>query len=237
MSTWVRTSQSPEALSRDAVEAVAAAQGPPGQVATLILPADVSWGEGAQPSPLPPPAAPPVAAADTVSAVAKALAGGQRTAILLGGRGLREDALLAAARISAATGTKLLAEVFPTRLQRGAGRPEVERLAYIPELASVQLQGLKHLVLVDAKAPVTFFAYPGKKSYLVPDGCEVHELAAPDADVLRSLEALVDALGADGAQPALRTAGQARAADRRAHRGDGVPGDRRAAAGGGDRFR
>jgi acetolactate synthase-1/2/3 large subunit len=136
--------------------------------------------------------------------VAKALAGGQRTAILLGGRGLREDALVVAARISAATGTNLLAEVFPTRVQRGAGRPAVERLAYIPELASVQLQGLKHLVLVDTKAPVTFFAYPGKRSYLVPDGCELHELAAPDADVLGSLDALAEALGATDAQPELQ---------------------------------
>src|ERR1700744_2935013 len=50
VSKWVRTSQSTEDLSRDATEAVAAAQGPPGQVATLILPADVSWGEGAQPA-------------------------------------------------------------------------------------------------------------------------------------------------------------------------------------------
>ena len=74
--------------------------------------------------------------------------------------------------------------MFPTRLQRGAGLPAVERLAYFPELASVQLEGLEHLVLVDAKAPVSFFAYPGKQSYLVPDGCEVHELAAPDADVV-----------------------------------------------------
>src|SRR5579862_608813 len=40
---WVRTSQSPHRLAADAVEAIAAAKGPPGQVATLILPADVSW--------------------------------------------------------------------------------------------------------------------------------------------------------------------------------------------------
>src|SRR5215211_7010114 len=46
-SGWVRTSQSTEALAGDAAEAVAAAQGPPGQVATLILPADVSWSDGA----------------------------------------------------------------------------------------------------------------------------------------------------------------------------------------------
>src|SRR3954452_598107 len=43
VSGWVRTSQGPQELSRDALEAIAAAKGPPGQVATLILPADVSW--------------------------------------------------------------------------------------------------------------------------------------------------------------------------------------------------
>src|SRR5580700_4867990 len=41
VSEWVRTSASTEALSRDAVEAIVTAIGPPGQVATLILPADV----------------------------------------------------------------------------------------------------------------------------------------------------------------------------------------------------
>ena len=205
VSSWVRTSQSTEALARDAVEAIAAAQGPPGQVATLILPADVSWSDGAQPAPPPPPPAPPIASADVVSAVAAALrGGGERTAILLGGRALREPGLLAAARVAAATGTKLYAEVFPTRLERGAGLPHVERIAYLAELAGVQLAGLKHLVLVDAKAPVSFFAYPGKKSYLVPDGCEVHELAAFTDDALGSLEALVAALDAGSAAPALQ---------------------------------
>src|SRR5438552_4481940 len=44
VSPWVRTSQSTEELGRDAAEAISTAIGPPGQVATLILPADVSWG-------------------------------------------------------------------------------------------------------------------------------------------------------------------------------------------------
>src|SRR5918911_1285376 len=69
-STWVRTSQSPESLGADAAEAIAAAQGPPGQVATLILPADVSWSDGAQPAPPPAPPAPPVASAETVEGLA-----------------------------------------------------------------------------------------------------------------------------------------------------------------------
>ena len=51
VSSWVRTSKRTEDLAADAVEAVLAAIGPPGHVATLILPADVSWGEGAEPRP------------------------------------------------------------------------------------------------------------------------------------------------------------------------------------------
>ena len=46
---------------------------------------------------------------------------------------------------------KLLAETFPARMERGAGLPAVERLAYAPEFAMVQLKGLKHLILVDTK--------------------------------------------------------------------------------------
>jgi acetolactate synthase-1/2/3 large subunit len=201
VSGWVRTSTSTGALARDALDAVAAAKGPPGQISTLILPADVSWSDGAQPATPSAPAAPAAVPGDVVEAVARALRGGGRTAILLGGRALREQGLLTAGRIAAATGAKLFAEVFPTRLQRGAGLPAVERIAYAPELAMVQLSGLRHLILVDAKAPVSFFAYPGKKSYLVPDGCEVHELGAPEADVLGGLEALAAALDAAGAAP------------------------------------
>jgi acetolactate synthase-1/2/3 large subunit len=204
VSTWVRTSASTEQVAGDAAEAVASALGPPGRVATLILPADVSWSEGAEPAAPPASTAPPGASQETVDRVAEALRGGGRAALLLGGRALRRDGLTAAGRIAAATGATLLIETFPTRLERGAGLPICERIAYVPELASVQLAGLKHLVLVDAKAPVTFFAYPGKKSYLVPEGCEVQELATPDSDVLGTLEALVDTLGAGGAEPTLQ---------------------------------
>jgi acetolactate synthase-1/2/3 large subunit len=204
VSGWIRTSRSPAELGRDAVEAVVAAIGPPGQVATLILPADVSWEDGAEPAARPAPVTPPTAAAETVEGIARALRGGGRSALLLGGRALRERGLLAAARVAAATGARLLAETFPARLERGAGLPPVERLAYVPEFASVQLDGLKHLILVDAAAPVSFFAYPGRKSYLVPNGCEVHQLAAPNEDVVGTLDALVEALGAAQQQVALQ---------------------------------
>jgi acetolactate synthase-1/2/3 large subunit len=203
VSGWVRTSTSPAQLGQDAVEAVTAAIGPPGQVATLILPADVSWEDGAEAARPPAPATPPSASAEVVERAAQALRGGRRCGLLLGGRALRERGLLAAGRIAAATGARLLAETFPARQERGAGLPAVERLPYVPEFVSIQLEGLKDLILVDTVAPVSFFAYPGHRSYLVPDGCELHELAAPGEDVVATLEALVEALGASGARPAL----------------------------------
>ena len=203
---FVRTSASTAQLGQDAQEAIAAARGLPGQVATLILPADVSWGEGGVPCPPPPLAAPRAADESAVKAIAALLRSGQKAALLLGGHALREPALLAASRIGTTTGAKLLAEVFPTRIERGAGLPAIERLAYFAELAGVQLAGLQHLILVDAKSPVSFFAYPGKASDLVPPGCTVHTLAAPDQDARAGLEQLVAALGADAAQPVLQAA-------------------------------
>src|SRR5688500_14981529 len=50
VSTWIRSSTSPDDVAADAADAVAAAVGPPGQVATLLLPADVCWTEGAEPA-------------------------------------------------------------------------------------------------------------------------------------------------------------------------------------------
>ncbi|MGA8339232.1 MAG: acetolactate synthase large subunit, partial [Solirubrobacteraceae bacterium] len=126
-------------------------------------------------------------------------------ALLLGGTALRGHGLMAAARIAAATGSKLFAERSTPRLERGAGMPIVERLAYWPELASGQLEGLERLVLVDAQPPVAWFAYPGARSSLAPDGCTVHELSPPTADVLASLEGLVEAVDARGATPELQT--------------------------------
>ncbi|MGA8700362.1 MAG: thiamine pyrophosphate-binding protein, partial [Candidatus Sulfotelmatobacter sp.] len=45
-SKWLRTSQSPSEVGRDAAEAIVASRTAPGQIATLIVPADVAWSEG-----------------------------------------------------------------------------------------------------------------------------------------------------------------------------------------------
>jgi acetolactate synthase-1/2/3 large subunit len=198
VSTFVRTSAKTDEVAADAAETVAAAMGPPGQVATLILPADVSWTDGAEPAaPIQPTAAPTISA-DTIETIADAIRSGEPTAILVGGRACRADPLRAASRIANFTGAKLLCETFPARLERGAGVVPLDRLAYFAEFAAMQLDGVKHLILADAKAPVSFFAYPGKPSYLVPDGCEVHSLGGPDHDVVAALEALLVEIDAPG---------------------------------------
>ncbi|MGB6057302.1 MAG: acetolactate synthase large subunit [Microthrixaceae bacterium] len=196
VSGWIRMSTDPEQVAGDAAAAVAAAYGRPGQVATLILPADVCWLDS--PGPVPPLPVPTrrEIATSSLETVAALLRGEGATAIMLGGSSLMEEGLVAASRVANASGAKLLAETFPTRLQRGEGIPAVERLGYLAEFAQAQLAGIDNLILVEASSPVSFFAYPDKASDLVPEGCQVHVLAAPGDDSISGLEALAELLGA-----------------------------------------
>ncbi|NMH98152.1 acetolactate synthase large subunit [Pseudonocardia acidicola] len=205
VSGWVRRSASTADVGPDAAAAIAAASGPPGQVATLILPADVSWSDGdAAPGTCPEPAAPlgrGTLDADTLEAAAKALGSGEPCLVLIGGEATREAGLTAAARIAAATGAKLLAETFPARLERGAGVPAVDRLGYLADMAIHQLSGVKHLILAGARSPVTFFGYPNKPSDLVPDGCRVYPVASREGAAVAALEALADLVAAGTEAP------------------------------------
>jgi acetolactate synthase-1/2/3 large subunit len=57
------------------------------------------------------------------------------------------------------------------------------------------------MILVGASAPVSFFAYPGKPGWLVPDGCELVELATSGEDAVQALAALADRLDASESAP------------------------------------
>jgi acetolactate synthase-1/2/3 large subunit len=198
VSGWVRRSERAEDVAADAADAIRAAAGPPGQVATLILPADASWNPARAGSVTgAPPVTEPEVSEQAVGESAKALGSGERAMLLLGGDATREPGLTAAARIARATGASVLCETFPSRLERGAGLPPVGRLGYLAEMASYQLDGAKHLILAGARAPVTFFAYPDKPSDLVPEGCQVHLLAAADGAPALALAALADEVAPD----------------------------------------
>jgi acetolactate synthase-1/2/3 large subunit len=197
VSSWIRRSTSAGDAGADAAAAVAAACGPPGQVATLILPADVSWSDGGVVAP--PVARTPRAAVSqaVIATAATVLRSRENSALLLGGSALRAAGMHAASRAARATGADVLAETFPARAERGAGIPVIQRLAYLAEMAAGQLDGLRHLILVDTTSPVSFFAYPGKPSDLVPEGCEVMVLASGGDDAVAALEALAAELGAE----------------------------------------
>ncbi len=205
VSGWIHASESSEAVAADGAAAVAAALAPPGQIATLILPADTAWGpatRAAQPRPREAAVAP---AADAIESAARALSSGEPCALLMNGAALSQTGLEWAGRIAAKTGAQLFADTFVTRIARGAGRVDPQRVPYFGEQAAEVLAPYRHLILVATKAPVTFFAYPGKPNELTPDGCTAHVLATPAQDALAALEALCDALDARGSTP-LRTA-------------------------------
>jgi acetolactate synthase I/II/III large subunit len=197
VSAWVRRSLRTEDVAADAAEAVAAARRPPGGIATLILPADVSWSDGADPAPQVPARSRSPVPDQIIESVAGTLRTGEPCLLLLGGAAVRREGLEAASRIAQATGARLLCETFPARLERGAGIPAVDRLAYLAEFAAAQLAGTRHLILAGARAPASFFAYPGQPSSLVPPGCQVHVLAEAGDDVPGALGALAGIVAPD----------------------------------------
>lgn len=167
-------------------EAISSAKA--GRVATLILPADLSWGPAELTGA---PASSPQRSAASVDLDAPAAEDllrrdGDKVLLLLGGPATSAAGLRAVARITAATGARALVETFPAKLARGRGIPVIDRLAYLAEQAEQQLSGTTHLVLVGARSPVSFFAYPGKASELAPAGAEVHTLAAAELETLAS---------------------------------------------------
>jgi acetolactate synthase-1/2/3 large subunit len=196
VSGWLRSATDAKAVAADAVDALAAATDPPGRIATLILPADCAW-NAAESAATPRPAAPRQPPSQrAVDAARAALTSGEPAVMLLTGQALLERGLELAGRIAAATGARLLSQTFNARLQRGAGRVPVDALPYFAESAVAALAGVRHLILVGAQPPVSFFAYPETPSWLTPEGCRIHTLAAPADDAEAALAALADAVGA-----------------------------------------
>ncbi len=202
MSHWVRTCNDSTQVAQAGADAVTAALQPPGQIATLILPADTAWNPGGEVvAPRPRPAREPVPST-SVDACAQALRNGRKTALLLGGIAGRETALQWAGRIAARCGADILCEYSVARLERGAGRVTPKRVPYSVDLAVQMLSGYEQIILVAARPPVAFFAYPGKPSLLAPPDCRFVTLAQAHQDVNQALEALADAVGARTTAPA-----------------------------------
>ncbi len=196
VSAWVRTVASSANVGSDAAVAVQAACTPPGQIATLILPADTAWGDGgvvAEPLPIP---RAPQAAPHVVRQVAELLRRGEPAMLFLCRKALYARGLAAAHRIATATGARLMAQQANPRIERGQGRVPIDCLPYAAGDATVALSGVRHLILVGSARPASVFAYPDRPGYLYPPDAVIHVLARFEQDAIHALEALADELGA-----------------------------------------
>ena len=195
VSAWVRTSTRASEVGGDAAAAVQAARTLPGCISTLILPSDTSWDDGgvvADALPVPDsPSIDPFAVQNT----ARVLRTGKNVLILLAGRGVLGESQSLAWRIAQATGAALMADYGTAHMARGRGRLPLERVPYNTDLAVQALSRFGHIILVSAKRPVGFFAYPGKPSKQYPEAAQLHVLAREDQDAGAALQALVDELG------------------------------------------
>ena len=199
VSHWFQTVPSAAKLPQAAAEAAQVAQSAPGQIATLIIPADCAWDESVAPvDALPVPKRPSVDES-MVRTASEWLKNGRTTYLLMSNQALCEEGLALANQICQATGAKVFCDTFTPKVARGEGRADIERLGYFAEQATVQLEAADQLIMVGTKAPVGFFAYPGKPSEFYPENCQCHTLAAVEDDALDALTRLAHEVGAAGA--------------------------------------
>jgi acetolactate synthase I/II/III large subunit len=193
-SDWLRTSSSTAGVGRDAAEALVAARTAPGQIATLLVPADFAWSEGGVVSAV---GAIPLAkrvAASRLERAATMLRSRVPTCLLLTGDALYGAGLRAAGRIAEATGAKLLSPYPFARMERGGDAPLVERMPYIFEQALTLLKDFRQMILVGAEAPRSYFAHPTKGSVPTTADCEIYALAIAGDDSSAALGDLAKAL-------------------------------------------
>jgi acetolactate synthase-1/2/3 large subunit len=188
-------------LPGDAADAVVAANVKPGQISTLIVPADCAWNESVDPLVAREMPSAPKVADDAVKTAAQMLQNGKPTVVMMSNMALSASCLALADKVSNATGARTICDTFTTKLARGEGRCKIERLGYFAEQATEQLKDAQQLIMIGTKAPVGFFAYPGKASEFYPADAALHTLAEFDEDAEDALQKLVDELGIGDLEP------------------------------------
>lgn len=197
VSQWVHTSTRAPDVGRDAAAAVQAARSYPGKIATLILPSDASWDEGGMVAEPLTPLTPPSIDGNAVDTAARVLRShAPKTLLLLAGRAVLSEGQALAWRVAQATGADVLADFVTAHLARGRGRMQLERIPYGTDQAIERLAKYDHIILVNSRPPVGFFAYPDKPSRQYASHAQLHVLSRPDQDPLAALRMLAETLAA-----------------------------------------
>ncbi len=204
VSGWVRACRSANSVATDTSEAIAASL--KGQGSVLIVPQDCQWEDCDETAVSSPEFFFESPDDGRVREAARLLASGQPTLLLLGGRSLRDRGLLAASRISQASGCAILAETFIGRMERGPGIPTVQRLPYFPDQAQASLAQYRNVILVGSSDPVSIFGYKNVRSRALSEDQTTLELTLAGQDIELALESLAEMIGAKG-KPAPSQAG------------------------------
>ena len=195
-SDWVERVKSPDELPAGGARAWQAAHNFTGKIATLIVPADCAWSETDKSGEILNSKGPEDIDENILKEAYKVLTDKSNCMLFLGGEFLDEESLNMAAKIATKTGARLGTETFRKRQRRGQSIPVVEPLPYFSEMAEDFLMGIESIVFVGSKPPVSFFAYPDKKSYLSPENSNLVQLATYEQDGRKALESLCEMLNA-----------------------------------------
>ena len=193
---WTHEALTSDLLADAAAQALQVSQSGPGKVAMVFGPAQTFWEEASIfTDPMEP--TPPRRVSDTtIQHIADELQSGKKTAILLGGKALRTEAVEEAGKIAQATGATLWHDFIYTRRQRGAGTVRINQIPYVVEAGVAALSEFDQIVLVGNQIPIPTFSYKGKPLTKVPEGCDIRTLATVDCDILDALTRLAETSGA-----------------------------------------
>lgn len=195
-SEWHRFGTEPASIGEDAVAGLKEASFGYGQIATLVLPADVSWSEGGQTATFEAALGPQPFDPAIVAKVAEALNSRRKALILLGTPAVVAELHPLLKGISEICGADLMGSPTISSMPRGRGRLVLPVVPYAVADAIERLEQYDLLVLVNCPPPVGFFRYPGFPSLMHRADAEVLTLTTAHQNAKGALLALADVLGA-----------------------------------------
>lgn len=199
-SEWHAFGTDPARIGDDAARGLEAAGDAYGQVATLVLPADVSWTKGgvaAEPdAPRKPLAPDPLA----IKKVARALRSDRKVLMILGTPAVVPDLHGLLAGLARETGVYLMGSPLISNMPMGRGRLVLPVVPYSVDVAVETLKPYDVVVLVNCPPPAGFFLYPGRPSLVQRPDADVLVLSREDQDAEASLRALAAELGVGPAE-------------------------------------
>ncbi|MEB8388027.1 acetolactate synthase large subunit [Rhodobacteraceae bacterium KMM 6894] len=205
-SDWVKSGTDAGSFARDAMQGLAIAKGTPGRIATLIAPADIGWDAGGKMAEVVESQGPVKLDEDALNAAVATLETDDKTVIIAGNSVIENvDALHLLQGIADKTGAQILAPTSNRRMERGQGRPDIDKIPYPINKALETLAPYSRAILVETVPPVAFFAYPDRPSLLLPADCDIVTLCGVDGDGPAALAALADRIGAKPAKPRTTT--------------------------------